>query len=127
MTTRTAVTVIALLACLLTQGCSTVGKLHTQAGLVTGKNYGDESEHGVDETRLVAELGYVTAGPRDATPKWGFGGTSYLLMAEELRPGMKAIARRRFNQDISVDFSAGPMITYDSSGLFNGFTHGGGS
>ena len=37
---------------------------------------------------------------------------------------MKAIARRRFAEDVSLDFSAGPMITYDSSGLFNGFTGG---
>lgn len=123
MTSRTPVTVIALVACLLTQGCGAVGQLHTQFGAVHGTSFGDESP-GFNALQAVAELGYVTGGPRAATPTWGFGGTGYLLFEDPLRPGMKAIARRRFNKDMSLDFSAGPMITYDSSGLFNGFTAG---
>jgi hypothetical protein len=121
---RRTIAVIALFSSLLTQGCGAIGKLHTQAGLVIGSNHGDEPKMDFSEGQLVAELGYVTGGPRAATPQWGFGGTSYLLMAEELWPGMKAIARRRFNSNVSLDLSAGSMITYNSSGLFNGFTGG---
>lgn len=120
----TRATVIALLACLFTPGCGAVGQLHTQFGLVHGNNFGDDPLQGFSATVGVAELGYVTGGPRAATPRWGFGGTAYLLLDDPMKPGMKAIARRRFNPDTSLDFSAGPMITYDSSGLLNGFTGG---
>ncbi len=121
---RTSITVMALLACLFTQGCGAVGQLHTQFGLVHGNNFGDEPLQGFSAVQGVAELGYVTGGPRAATPRWGFGGTGYLLIDDPLVPGMKAIARRRFSKDMSLDFSAGPMITYNSSGTFNGFTGG---
>jgi hypothetical protein len=113
-----------LVACPLAQGCGAVGQLHTQAGVLVGNNFGDEGYHDFGETQAIAELGYVTGGPRGATPRWGFGGTGYLLLSDPMRPGLKAIARRRFNQDVSLDFSAGPMITYNSSGTFNGFTGG---
>ena len=105
------------------QGCSTVGKLHTQFGLEGGTNRGVTSPH-FSRTRAVAELGYVPGGFRSDTPPWAFGGTGYLAIGEELRPGIKAIARRHFDRNTSLDLSAGPMITYDSSGLFNGFVGG---
>jgi hypothetical protein len=112
-----------LLVSPITQGCSTVGKLHTQFGLEAGANHGVDWYH-YSSTRAVAELGYVSGGLKTDTPPWAFGGTAYLSIAEDLRPGVKAIARRHFNRDTSLDLSAGPMITYDSSSLFNGFIGG---
>jgi len=110
-------------AALLTQGCSAVGKLHTQFGLEGGHNFGDEPQD-VETAIGVGELGYVTGASMGEPPRWGFGGAAYLAIADPLRPGMKAIARRYFDRNLSVDFSAGPMITYDSSSLFNGFIGG---
>lgn len=104
-------------------GCGAVGKLHTQAGLVVGQNYGDESREFTD-TRAVAELGYVTGQSKREPSTWDYGGTGYLALSEDFRPGLKLIVRRRFNSATSLDVSAGPMITYDSSGLFNGFIGG---
>lgn len=91
---------------------------------MVGHNFGDESEKGFSETEGVAELGYVTGGFKSDAARWSFGGTGYLNVGDPLRPGIKAIARRRFNRSTSLDLSAGPMITYDSSGLFNGFAAG---
>ena len=121
---RITVTLLALFASLLTQGCGAIGKLHTQAGFVVGKNYGDESLRGFSETQGVAELGYVTGESKSDFPRWDFGGTSYLALTDPMRPGGKAIARRRFNPKLDLDISAGPMITYESSGPFNGFIGG---
>jgi hypothetical protein len=110
-------------AAMLTQGCSAVGKLHSQFGFEGGHNFGDEPQN-VENAIGVAELGYVTGVGMAEPPRWGFGGAAYLAIVDPLRPGMKAIARRYFDRHLSVDFSAGPMITYDSSGLFNGFIGG---
>lgn len=115
---------VVLSAVAITQGCSGIGKLHTQAGVIVGQNYGEKSERDFGETQAVAELGYVTGESRTDYPSWDFGGTGYLIVSDPMRPGLKAIARRRFNRDIDLDISAGPMITYDSSGLFNGFVGG---
>jgi hypothetical protein len=116
--------VVVLCAAALTQGCSGIPKLHSQFGAVAGHNYGDEAPGGSNQGQFVAELGYV-AGESETNPdKWDFGATSYLMLADPMRPGIKAVARRRFNKDLDLDFSAGPMITYDSSGLFNGFIGG---
>jgi len=120
---RTTVTVIALFACLLLQGCGAIGKLHTQFGVEAGKNFGDEPRD-VETAAAVAELGYVTGSSMTDPPRWGFGGTAYLALVDPMRPGIKAIARRYFDHNTSLDLSAGPMITYDSSGLFNGFIGG---
>jgi hypothetical protein len=122
---RTFVTASILFGCLLLQGCApgAVGKLHTQFGLVAGHNFGDQGQQ-YSSTRGVAELGFVPGGLKTDTPRWSFGGTAYTLIEDNLKPGIKAMARRRVNRNVSLDFSAGPMITYDSSGLFNGFTAG---
>lgn len=121
--TRALATVALLAAGSFAQGCSSVGKLHTQFGLEGGHNFGDESQS-VESTAGVAELGYVTGASMAEPPRWGFGGAAYLAVVDPLRPGMKAIARRYFDHNTSLDISAGPMITYDSSGLFNGFIGG---
>ena len=113
----------ACLAGVLASGCSTLGKLHTQAGVVVGKNFGDEP-FDFQDTQAVAELGYVPGGLHSSAPRWSFGGTAYALLDDPIRPGIKVMARRRINRTLSLDISAGPMITYDSSGLFNGFTGG---
>jgi hypothetical protein len=124
MNTARALTTVALLAATaFAQGCSSVGKLHTQFGFEGGHNFGDESQD-VETTAAVAELGYVTGQSMTEPPRWGFGGAAYLAVVDPLRPGVKAIARRYFDHDTSLDISAGPMITYDSSGLFNGFIGG---
>jgi len=120
---RVALALLALFACLLLQGCGATGALHSQFGVAVGNNFGDEPRD-FSETQAVAELGYVQGGLKADTPRWSFGGTSYLMITEDLRPGIKAIARRRLAHNVSLDISAGPMITYDSSGLFNGFTGG---
>jgi hypothetical protein len=122
---RAVVTVAILFVCLLLQGCApgAVGKLHTQFGLVTGHNFGEQPQQ-YSSTRGVAELGFVPGGLKTDTPRWSFGGTAYTLIEDNLKPGIKAMARRRVNRNVSLDFSAGPMITYDSSGPFNGFTAG---
>ena len=88
-----------------------------------GTNFGEDPQQ-YSSTRGVAELGYVPGGLKTDTPQWSFGGTSYLMLTDPLRPGIKAIARRRYSRSASLDISAGPMITYDSTGLFNGFTGG---
>lgn len=113
-----------VVAALLFSGCADVIRpLHIQSGLEAGHNFGAE-DHNTTATRAIVELGYVPGRNRSAFPAWDFGGTGYLAMSEDFRPGIKAIARRRFNPDLSLDLSAGPMITYDSSGLFNGFIGG---
>jgi hypothetical protein len=112
---------VVLCAAALTQGCST---LHTQAGVVFGHNYSAESERKLGDTQAIAELGYVTGESKTDQPKWGYGATSYLMLSDPMRPGVKAIVRRRLNPDVDLDLSAGPMITYDSSGLYNGFIGG---
>lgn len=113
-----------LFALVLLEGCGAIGKLHTQFGFEVGKNYGDESIKGSETAVAVAELGYVAGESNTEFPRWDFGGTSYLTLTDPMRPGLKAIARRRFSPRLELDLSAGPMITYESSGPFNGFIGG---
>lgn len=120
---RVSIALLASLACLVIQGCGVARPLHTQFGVAVGKNFGGDPGD-FSETQAVAELGYVPGGLKADTTNWCFGGTSYLMIAEDFRPGIKAIARRHFNSQVSLDISAGPMITYNSSGLFDGFTAG---
>ena len=116
-------TFLAIIALLLSGCADVIHPLHIQSGLEAGHNFSAE-DHNTTTTRAIAELGYVTGKNAKEFPAWDFGGTGYLAMSEDFRPGIKAIARRRFNPDTSLDLSAGPMITYDSSGLFNGFIGG---
>jgi len=121
---RNTLALVALCVCVLLQGCGTAGKLHSQFGFAAGHNFGEEPQQQSEEGTGVAELGYVPGGLKADTPRWSFGGTAYTLIGDNMKPGIKAIARRRLAHNVSVDISAGPMITYDSSFLFNGFTGG---
>ncbi len=124
MSCATKTLLVVLCAAAVTQGCSSIGKLHTQAGVMVGHNFGEEGQRDFGDTQAVAELGYVTGESRRDYPSWDFGGAGYLIFSDPMRPGIKAIARRRFNHDIDLDISAGPMITYDSSSSFSGFIGG---
>lgn len=121
---RPTLILVTAVAAFVTQGCSTLGKLHQEAGIDVGHNFGGEPLRKNGATQLVGELGYVAGESGTDYPRWDFGGTGYLMLSDPMRPGIKAIARRRFSRDVALDFSAGPMITYDSSAWFNGFIGG---
>lgn len=99
--------------------------IHVEAGAQWGPNLGTESGE-YNSWVGVIEMGYLSGelgGP--GKPEWGYGGTMLITLGEsEARVGLKARARHRLNDNLSLDFGAGPMLDTADDGFFAGFVGG---